>query len=231
MNILVVLIVSILFVGGLDNKPKDSQEEKKITQVTVNTVLEAKALKEEEFKVEPQEQEPAQEVVKIEPQEQEPAQEVVKVEPQEQEPAQEVVKIEPQEQEPAQEEDKDLKTDKELRSEVKELDKSTDSEINYLSLALYIFGFILVISVGVYIYFRQRNSSPLSSATDNTRREFKEEVKSEPQEQPAEEEVKSEPQEQEPAQEVVKVEPQEQPAEEEVKDLKTDEELDEDEKK
>ena len=177
MNIFAVLIVGFLFVGGLNDKPKDSQEGKKITQVTANTVLEAKVPKKEVTKAEPQEQEPVQEVAKADPQEQEPVQEVAK----------------------------DLKTDKELRSEVKELDKSEDLEINYLSLVLYIFGFIiLVISIGAYIYLRQRNSSSLSSATDNARREFKEEVKSEPQEQPAEEEDKN---------------------------LKTDEELDEDEKK
>ena len=76
----------------------------------------------------------------------------------------------------------------------------------------YIFGFILVVLIGGYIYLRQRNSTSLGRATDNTRRDFNEK------------EVKPEPQEQEPAVEEVKPEPQEQePAVEEVKDLKIDE--------
>ena len=236
---LIVFIVGFLFVESLNDKSKDSQEEKKISQVLVNTVLEVKAPKEkEEAKPEPKEQKPVQEEVKAEPKEQKLAQEEVKAEPKEQKPAQE---------------------------EVKEFDKSTDLGINYLSLVLYIFGFILVISVGAYIYLRQRNSSSLSNVTDNAR-EFKEELKSEPQEEePAEEEVKSEPQEEKPTEEEVKSETEEKPTEEEVKsetqeekpteeevksetqeekpteeeikpdeeeikDLKTDDELDEDEK-
>ncbi len=82
-------------------------------------------------------------------------------------------------------------------------------------MALYIFGSILVISIGAYFYLRQRDNSSSRSATrapDSPRRDFRKEVKSEPQEeQPAVEEVKSEPQE-------------EQPAEDENKDLKTEEE-------
>jgi hypothetical protein len=97
-----------------------------------------------------------------------------------------------------------------------------DSGINYLRLALYIFGLILVISTGTYFYLRRRDNSSSRSATrapDSPRRDFRKEVVAEPQEeQPAVEEVKSEPQE-------------EQPAEDENKDLKTEEESNEDEKK
>ena len=103
-----------------------------------------------------------------------------------------------------------------------------------MRLALYIFASILVISLGAYLFFRQRDNSPSRSVTrkpDTIRRDFRkeaviesqeeqttEEVKSEPQEeQPTEEEVKSEPQEEQPTEEEVKSEPQEQPPEDEKK--------------
>ncbi len=113
---------------------------------------------------------------------------------------------------------------------------AADSGINYLRLALYIFGLILVISIGTYFYLRQRDNSSSRSAArapDSPRRDFRKEVKFEPQEeQLAVEEVKSEPQEEQPVVEEVKSEPQEkQPAEDENKDLKTEEESNEDEKK
>ena len=88
------------------------------------------------------------------------------------------------------------------REESKEIDSSKDSRTNYLRLALYIFGSILVISIGAYFYSRQRDNSSSKSATrtpDSSRRDFRKEVVVEPQEeQPTEEEVKSEPQEEQP---------------------------------
>ena len=187
MNIIVTLIVGFLLTVGFDNKTREKQEEKKTTQVSISKALEEKALEKVEVKTESQE--PVQEVVKTESQD----------------PVQEVVKTESQEQELVQAENKDLKISEELG-------KSTDSGTNYLSLALYIFGFILVVLIGGYIYLRKRNSTSLGRAIDNTRRDFNEKV------------VKVEPQEQEPAVEEVKPEPQEQePAVEEVKDLKIDE--------
>ena len=231
MNIIVTLIVGFLLTVGFDNKTREKQEEKKTTQVSISKALEEKALEKVEVKTESQDpvqevvktesQDPVQEVVKTESQDpvqevvktesQDPVQEVVKTESQD--PVQEVVKTETQEQELVQAENKDLKISEELG-------KSTDSGTNYLSLALYIFGFILVVLIGGYIYLRKRNSTSLGRAIDNTRRDFNEKVvKVEPQEQePAVEEVKPEPQEQEPAVEEVKPEPQEQePAVEEVK--------------
>ncbi len=90
----------------------------------------------------------------------------------------------------------------EAQEESKEIDSSKDSGINYLRLALYIFGLILVISIGAYFYSRLRDNSSSRSANrtpDSPRREFRKEVVVEPQdEQPTEEEVKSEPQEQPP---------------------------------
>ena len=91
-----------------------------------------------------------------------------------------------------------------------------------MRLALYIFGSILVISIGAYFYFRQRDNLSSRSVTrtpDSSRRDFRKEVVVEPrEEQPIEEEVKSEPQEEQPIEEEVKSEPQEeQPPEDEKK--------------
>ena len=91
-----------------------------------------------------------------------------------------------------------------------------------MKLALYIFVSILVISLGAYLYFRQRDNSPSRSVTrtpDSPRRDFRKEVVAEPQEEGStQEEVKPEPQEEGSTQEEVKSEPQEeQPTEEEKK--------------
>ena len=71
-----------------------------------------------------------------------------------------------------------------------------------MRLALYIFASILVISLGAYLYFRQRDNSPPRSVTrtpDSPRRDFRKEAVVEPQEeQSTKEEVKSEPQEEQP---------------------------------
>ncbi len=84
------------------------------------------------------------------------------------------------------------------QEESEEIDSSKDSGINYLRLALYIFGSILVISTGAYFYFRQRDNLSSRSATrtpDSSRRDFRKEVVAEPQEeQTTQEEVKPEPQ-------------------------------------
>ncbi len=108
------------------------------------------------------------------------------------------------------------------QEESKEIESSKDSGINYLRLALYIFGSILVISIGAYFYFRQRDNLSSRSVTrtpDSPRRDFRKEVVAEPQEEEStQEEVKPEPQEEESTQEEVKPEPQEeQPTEEEKK--------------
>ena len=91
-----------------------------------------------------------------------------------------------------------------------------------MRLALYIFASILVISLGAYLYFRQRDNSPSRSVTrtpDSPRRDFRKEAVVEPQEeQSTKEEVKSEPQEEQPTEEEAKSEPQEeQPPQDEKK--------------
>ena len=55
-----------------------------------------------------------------------------------------------------------------------------------MRLALYIFGSILVISIGAYFYFRQRDNLSSRSVTrtpDSSRRDFRKEVVAEPQEE------------------------------------------------
>ena len=90
-----------------------------------------------------------------------------------------------------------------------------------MRLALYIFGSILVISIGTYFYFRQRDNLSSRSVTrtpDSPRRDFRKEVAAEPQEeQPTQKEIEPEPQEEQPTQEEVKPEPQEQSPEDEKK--------------
>ena len=105
------------------------------------------------------------------------------------------------------------KAEAEAQEESKEIESSKDSGTNYLRLALYLFGSILVISTGAYFYFRQRDNSSSRSATrtpDSSRRDFRKEVDVKSQEeQPIEEEVKPAPQEEKPIEEEVKSEPQE----------------------
>ena len=110
----------------------------------------------------------------------------------------------------------------EAQKESKEIDSSKNSGTNYLRLALYIFASILVISLGAYLYFRQRDNSASRSVTrtpDSPRRDFRKEAVVESQDQqPTEEEVKSAPQEEQRTEEEVKSEPQEeQPPEDEKK--------------
>ena len=105
-----------------------------------------------------------------------------------------------------------------------------------MRLALYIFGSILVISIGTYFYFRHRDNLSSRSVTrkpDSPRRDFRKEAVAEPQEeQTREEEVKPEPQEEQSSQEEVKPEPQEeQSSQEEVKPEPQEEQSTEDEKK
>ena len=90
-----------------------------------------------------------------------------------------------------------------------------------MRLALYIFGSILVISIGAYFYFRQRDNLSSGSVTrkpDSPRRDLRKEVVVEPQEeQPTQEEVKPEPQEVQPREDEVKSEPQEEQSPEDEK--------------
>ena len=180
MNLMLVALVSVILATGVFNtEPKDSVGNK-ATEIIVKESSETKPT-EEKVIAEAQAQAEAQAAAE------EKAQAEAKAAA-----AQAAAK------EKAQAESKALEASKEI-------DSSKDSGTNYLRLALYIFASILVISIGAYFYFRQRDNSSSRSVTgtpDSSRRDFRKEVVAEPQEeQPTEEEVKSEPQEEQPTEE------------------------------
>ena len=108
----------------------------------------------------------------------------------------------------------------EAQEESEEIESSKVSRTNYLRLALYLFGSILIISTGAYFYFRQRDNSSSRSATiatDSPRDFRKEDVVEHQEEQPTEEEVKSETQEEQPTEEKATSETQEEPQSEDEK--------------
>ena len=188
MNLLIIAVVSVILATGVFNtEPKVSEGNKK-TEIIVKESSETKPT-EEEVKAEAQAQAEAEAKAKAEAEAQAQAQAEAEAKAEAEAQAQAEAKAKAEAEAKAQEESK-------------EIDSSKDSGINYLSLALYIFGSILVISIGAYFYFRQRDNLSSRSATrtpDSSRRDFRKEVVAEPQEeQQSEEEVKSEPQEEQP---------------------------------
>ena len=176
MNFLLVALVSVILATGVFNtEPKDSEVNKK-TEIIVKDTLKKKS---------------AEEKVKSEEKAQAEAEAKAAAEAQAQAEAEAKAAAEAQAQAEA-----------EAQKESKEIDSSKDSGTNYLRLALYIFATILVISLGAYLYFRQRDNSPSRSVTrtpDRPRRDFRKEAVVESQDQqPTEEKVKSEPQEEQP---------------------------------
>ena len=203
MNLFFVALVSVLLATGVFNtEPRDSDVNTK-TEIIVKESSETK-LAEEKAKLEAQAQAEAEaKAAELKAQAEAKAKAIAEAK------AKAAAEAQAQAEAKAQEESK-------------EINNSKDAGINYLRLALYVFGSILVISIGAYFYFRQRDNSSLRSATrtpDSPRRDFRKEAAVEPQEeQPTEEEVKSEPQEEQPTEEEVKSEPQEeQPPEDEKK--------------
>ena len=178
------MVSVILATGVFNTEPKDSEGNKE-TEIVVKESAETK-LAEEKAKPEAQAQAEAEAKAAAEAKAQAEAE------------AQAAAKAQAQAEAEAQ-------AAAEAQEESKEIDSSKDSGINYLSLALYIFASILVISIGAYFYFRQRDNLSSRSATrtsDSSRSDFRKEVVAEPQEeQPTEEEVKSEPQEEQPTEE------------------------------
>ena len=183
MNFLIVVIVSVVLATGVFNTETKVGEENKKTEIIVKETIEKK---------------PAEEEVNLK--------ELAQVE------AEAQAKAEAEAQAKA-EAEAQAKAEAEAQEESKEIESSKDSGTNYLRLALYLFGSILVISTGAYFYFRQRDNSSSRSATrtpDSSRRDFRKEVDVKSQEeQPIEEEVKPAPQEEKPIEEEVKSEPQE----------------------
>ena len=225
MNLLLVAFVSVVFATGVFNTdPKDSEVNKK-TEIIVKDTLKKKSAK-EQVKSEEIAQAEAEAKAAAEAQAQAEAEAKAAAEAQAQAQAEAEAKAAAEAQAQAEAEAKaaaeaQAQEEAESQKESKEIDSSKDSETNYLRLALYIFASILVISLGAYLFFRQRDNSPSRSVTrkpDTIRRDFRKEAVVESQdEQPSEEEVKSEPQKEQPTEEEVKSEPQEQPPEDEKK--------------
>jgi multidrug efflux pump subunit AcrA (membrane-fusion protein) len=215
MNLILVAFVSVILATGVFNtEPKGSEGNKK-TEIIVKESSETK-LTEEQLKAEAQAQAEAEAKAVAEAQAQAEAEAKAAAEAQAQAEAEAKAAAEAQAQAEA-----EAKAAAEAQEESKKIDSSKDSGINYLKLALYIFGSILVISIGTYFYFRQRDNLSSRSVTrtpDSPRRDFRKEVAAEPQEeQPTQKEIEPEPQEEQPTQEEVKPEPQEQSPEDEKK--------------
>ena len=177
MNLILVALVSVILATGVFNTERKDSEVNKKTEIILKDSSEKK-LTEEKVIAEVKAQEEAEAKAAAEAKAQEEAEAKAAAE----------AKAQAEAEAKAQEE--------------REIDNSKDSGINYLKLALYIFGSILVISTGAYFYFRQRDNLSLRSATrtpESSGGDFRKEAVAEPQEeQPNEEEVKSEPQEEQP---------------------------------
>ena len=204
------MVSVILATGVFNTEPKDSEGNKE-TEIILKETSETKPI-EEKVKAEAQAQAEAEAKAAAEAQAQAQAEAEAKAAAEARAQAEAEAKAAAEAK---------AQAEVEAQEERKETDSSKDSGINYLRLALYIFGSILVISIGAYFYFRQRDNLSSRSATrtpDSSRRDFRKEVVAEPQEeQPTEEEVKSEPQEEQPTEEEVKSEPQEEQSTEEEK--------------
>ena len=215
MNFLIVVIVSVVLATGVFNtETKDSEGNKK-SEIIVKETIEKKVNLEELAQAEAE----AKAKAKAEAKAAAEAEAKAKAEAKAAAEAEAKAAAEAEAKAAAEAE---AKAAAEAQEESKEIESSKDSGTNYLRLALYLFGSILIISSGAYLYFRQRDNSSSRSATrtpDSPRRDFRKEVVVEPQEeQPTEEEVKSESQEEQPTKEEVNSEPQEeQPSEDEKK--------------
>ena len=81
------------------------------------------------------------------------------------------------------------------KQDIKDVDNSDESLVNWLRLVIYMLGSILVIVTGKYLYNRIKNKLPVTSKSSFTRTEFKTEVQPETTEQePNQEEIQQEAQ-------------------------------------
>ena len=186
MNFLFVALISVILATGVFNtEPKDSVGNK-ATEIIVKESSETKPT-EEKVIAEAQAQAQAEAKAAAEAKAQAEAKAAAEAKAQAEAKAAAEAEAQAAAEEKAQAEAKALEASKEI-------DSSKDSGTNYLRLALYIFASILVISIGAYFYFRQRDNLSSRSATvtsDSSRGDFRKEVVAEPQEeQPTEEEKK-----------------------------------------
>ena len=179
MNLLLVALVSVILATGVFNTESKDSEGNKKTEVIVKESSETKPT-EEEVKAEAQAQAEAEAKAAAEAQAQAEAEAKAAAEAQAQAEAE--AKAAAEAQAAAEAKLKEAKA----QEASKEIDSSKDTGTNYLRLALYIFGSILVISIGAYFYFRQRDNLSSRSVTrtpDSSRRDFRKEVVVEPQEE------------------------------------------------
>ena len=203
MNFLIVVIVSVVLATGVFNtETKDSEENKK-TEIIVKETLEKKPTK-EKINLEELAQAEAKAAAEA------AAKAAAEAEAKAAAEAQAKAEAEAQ-----------AKAAAEAQEESKEIERTKDSGTNYLRLALYLFGSILIISTGAYFYFRQRDNSSsrsVTTATDSPRRDFrKEDVVEHQEEQPTEEKATSETEEEQPTEEKATSETQEEPQSEDEK--------------
>ena len=204
MNLLIVVIVSVVLATGVFNtETKDSEENKK-TEIIVKETIEKKVNLEELAQAKAEAKAAAEAEAKAAAEAEAKAAEEAEAKAAAEAEAKAAAEAEAKAAAEAEAQaEAEAKAAAEAQEESEEIESSKDSGINYLRLALYLFGSILIISSGAYFYFRQRDNSSSRSATrapDSPRRDFRKEVVVEPQEeQPAEEEVKSEPQEEQPS--------------------------------
>ena len=196
MNFLIVVIVSVVLATGVFNTETKDNEENKKTEIIVKETIEKKVNLEELAQAEAEAKAAAEAEAKA------AADAEAKAAAEAEAEAKAAAEAEAKAAAEA-EAEAEAKAAAEAQEESEEIESSKVSRTNYLRLALYLFGSILIISSGAYFYFRQRDNSLSRSATrspDSPRRDFRKEVLVERQvEQPTEEEVKSEPQEEQPS--------------------------------
>ena len=188
MTFFIAIILGLLVAGNInDNQSKTIQKLKKTTQISTNNILKNKSTS---LQIEPKsnKSEPVIEEVKAVDKKPEPIVEEVKVVDKKPETIVEEVKVEP------------------TKQDIKDVDNSDESLVNWLRLVIYMLGSILVIVTGKYLYNRIKNKLPVTSKSSFTRTEFKTEVQPETTEQKlnqeeTQQEAQPETTEQEPNQE------------------------------
>ena len=189
----IAIILGMFVAGNInDNQSKTIQKLKKTTQISTKNILKNKPAT-LEIERKPKKLEPTVEEVKAVDKKPEPIVEEVKAVDKKPELIVEEVKAVDKKPEPIVEEVKAVDKKPEPTSEevnvgptkqdIKEVDNSDESSVNWLRLVLYMLGSILVIATGKYLYTRIKNKLSVTSKSNFIRTEFKTEVQPETTEQ------------------------------------------------
>ena len=161
----IAIILGMFVAGNInDNQSKTIQKLKKTTQISTKNILKNKPAT-LEIERKPKKLEPTVEEVKVADKKSEPIVEEVKAVDKKPEPTSEEVNVGP------------------TKQDIKEVDNSDESSVNWLRLVLYMLGSILVIATGKYLYTRIKNKLSVTSKSNFIRTEFKTEVQPETTEQ------------------------------------------------